>query len=86
VPIIAVAEDRGRRPQRRQEDEMNEQVDRNAETDRLLLGIDDELTALDALETADQVQVYDRVHTTLADALARTADTGVPPAPGDPGA
>ncbi len=59
---------------------------RSAETDRLLDGVEDDLNSLDQLETADQVVVFDRVHSTLAEALARTADTGAPPAPGQPGA
>jgi hypothetical protein len=45
---------------------------------------------LDQLATEDQVAVYDRMHSTLAEALARTADTGAAPLPGpvagDPGA
>jgi hypothetical protein len=57
-----------------------------AETDRLLKGVEDDLDTLDQLVTADQVPVYDRMHSTLADALARTADTGGPPAPGETGA
>jgi hypothetical protein len=32
------------------------------------------------------VAVYDRAHTALTEALARTADTGGPPIPGQPGA
>ena len=58
----------------------------SADTDRLLQGVEDDLNSLDQLETADQVAVFDRAHSTLAEALARTADTGVPPAPGQPGA
>ena len=57
-----------------------------AETDRLLQGVQDDLESLDQLVAADQVPVYDRVHATLAEALARTADTGDPPAPGETGA
>jgi hypothetical protein len=76
------------------EDEMNEPANggivvpgggQGAETDRQLGGIEDELSTLDALGTNDQVAVYDRMHSSLADALARTADTGAPP-PGEPGA
>jgi hypothetical protein len=59
---------------------------RPAETDRLLKGVEDDLDTLDQLVTADQVPVYDGMHSTLADALARTADTGGPPAPGETGA
>ena len=58
----------------------------SAETDRLLHGVEDDLNSLDQLETADQVVVFDRVHSNLAEALARTADTGAPPPPGQPGA
>jgi hypothetical protein len=57
-----------------------------AETDRLLIGVEDDLDTVDQLLTADQVPVYDRMHSTLAEALARTADTGGPPVPGEPGA
>jgi hypothetical protein len=46
---------------------------------RLLQGIDDDLQLLDGLSTQQQPPVYDRLNTALADALARTADTGVPP-------
>jgi len=56
----------------------------SAETDRLLEGVQDDLSALDGLEIPDQVKVYDRMHSTLAEALARTADNGGPPAPGEP--
>lgn len=56
------------------------------DTDELLEGVEDDLDLLDSVHTADQVPIFDRMHTTLADALARTADTGGPPAPGDPGA
>ena len=62
----------------------------SADTDGLLHGVEDELNSLDQLETADQVVVFDRVHAALAEALARTADTGTSPfpgpAPGQPGA
>jgi hypothetical protein len=54
--------------------------------DRLLAGVEAAIDRLDQLETADQVAVYDQAHTALADALARTADTGGPPIPGQPGA
>jgi hypothetical protein len=59
-----------------------------AGTDRLLQDVDDDLGALDQLVTADQVPVYDRMHSALAEALARTADTGASPgpAPGERGA
>jgi len=59
---------------------------RAGDTDRQLQGVESDLDLLDELGTGDQVPVYDRMHTTLADALARTADTGVPPAPGQSGA
>ncbi len=52
-----------------------------AETDRLLRGVQDDVQLLNELDSTDQVPVYDRIHTALADALARTADTGVPPDP-----
>jgi len=54
--------------------------------ERLLAGVEAAIDRLDQLETADQVAVYDQAHTALADALARTADTGGPPIPGQPGA
>jgi hypothetical protein len=57
-----------------------------AETDRLLNNVEDDLDTLDQLVTVDQVPIYDRMHSTLAEALARTADTGAPPLPGEPGA
>ncbi len=58
----------------------------SAETHLLLHGVEDDLNSLDQLETAEQVAVFDRVHSALAEALARTADTGAPPPPGQPGA
>lgn len=58
----------------------------SADTDRLLRGVDDDIARLDHLDSGDQVAVYDRVHTALADALARTTDNGGPPGPGHPGA
>ena len=59
---------------------------RPAETDRLLNGVENDLDTLDQLVAADQVPVYDRMHSTLAEALARTADNGAPPLPGESGA
>ena len=56
------------------------------DTEGLLQGVESDLDLLDGLGAGDQVPVYDRMHTTLADALARTADIGVPPAPGQSGA
>lgn len=56
------------------------------EADGLLSGVEDELQSLDQRSAQEQVAVFDRIHTTLADALARTADTGGPPAGGQPGA
>jgi hypothetical protein len=57
-----------------------------AETERLLAGVQADLTSVDDKSTQDQVPVFDRMHTALADALARTADTGGPPAGGHQGA
>ena len=54
--------------------------------ERLLAGVEAAIDRLDQLEIADQVAVYDRAHTALTEALARTADTGGPPIPGQPGA
>ena len=54
--------------------------------ERLLAGVEADLDRLDQLDTADQVAVYDQAHSALAEALARTADTGGPPIPGQPGA
>jgi len=56
------------------------------DTDQLLRGVEQELDELAGLSTEQQVPAFDRMHTALADALARTADTGGPPAPGEPGA
>ena len=56
------------------------------DTDRLLRGVEDDVTLLDELSTPDQVPVYDRVHTALADTLARTADTEGQLGPGLTGA
>ena len=55
-----------------------------AATQRLLHGVHDDLQMLDGLTTDEQVPVFERMHTSLADALARTADTAPPP--GHPGA
>jgi len=52
---------------------------RPADADQLLAGVDADLRLLDGLSTAEQPPVYDRLHSALADALARTADTGMPP-------
>ncbi len=54
-----------------------------ADADRLLQGVHADLELLDELGTQEQVPVFDRLHTALADALARTADTG-PAFPGSP--
>ena len=59
---------------------------RTSETERLLAGVEDDLESVDEKSTQEQVPVFDRIHTTLADALARTADTGGSPAGGQPGA
>lgn len=53
-----------------------------ADSERLLHGVEIDLESLDELDTTDQVPVYDRLHTALADALARTADTGASPQQG----
>lgn len=60
--------------------------DPGADTDRTLRGVQDDLVVVDGLSTDEQVPVFERMHTALADALARTADTAPPPAPGPPGA
>ncbi len=52
-----------------------------ADSERLLQGIERDLELMDELAPQDQVPVFDRLHTTLADALARTADTGSPSVP-----
>jgi hypothetical protein len=61
-------------------------VPRPADSERLLQGVEQDLELLDELDTREQVPVFDRLHTSLADALAKTADTGAPltsgPAPG----
>ena len=57
-----------------------------AETDRLLSGVQDDLHLLADLPVDEQVPVFERMHTALADALARTADNAPPPLPGQPGA
>lgn len=51
-------------------------VPAGADSERLLTGVETDLELLDELDTTDQVPVFDRLHTALADALARTADTG----------
>ncbi|MEP6561739.1 MAG: hypothetical protein ABJD68_11805 [Nakamurella sp.] len=60
----------------------NQQV----EPERLLAGVEAAIARLDELDAADQVAVYDQANTALAEALARTADTGGPPNAGRPGA
>jgi hypothetical protein len=60
--------------------------DQPVDPERLLTGVEAAIDRLDQLETADQVAVYDQAHSALAEALARTADTGGPPIPGQPGA
>jgi hypothetical protein len=57
-----------------------------AETDRLLAGVQDDLHLLDDLPADDQVPLFERMHTSLAEALARTADTAPPAQPGRAGA
>ena len=57
-----------------------------AETDRLLAGVQDDLQLLPDLPMDEQVPVFERMHTALADALARTADNAPPPPPGRTGA
>lgn len=56
------------------------------DTDRLLRGVEEQLDQVDGMGKQDQVAAFDRMHTALADALARTADTGGAPPPGQPGA
>ena len=62
------------------------QVDQGSDADQLLRGVEQDLDAARRPEHRQQVPAFDRMHTALADALARTADTGGPPAPGEPGA
>jgi hypothetical protein len=57
-----------------------------ADTDELLQGVENQLEQLNGTSPQEQVLVFDRMHTALADALARTADTGGPPPPGESGA
>lgn len=61
-----------------------------AQVDGLLEQAQAELAGLDHLTTHEQVAGYERIHDSLAQALARTADaTGQPggrPVPGRPGA
>lgn len=59
---------------------------RGTETDRMLAAVEADLESVDEKSTQDQVSVFDRIHTALADALARTADTGGSPAAGQQGA
>jgi hypothetical protein len=56
------------------------------DTERLLTTVEGDLASVDDLSTQDQVPVFDAIHTALADALARTADTGGSPAGGHQGA
>ena len=56
------------------------------ETDGLLTGVEADLASVDGKSSQEQVPVFDRIHTALADALARTADTGGSPAGGPQGA
>ena len=56
------------------------------ETERLLAGVEGDLASVEDKSTQEQVPVFDRIHTALADALARTADTGGSPAGGHQGA
>lgn len=56
------------------------------DTDALLGGVEHELATLDELTITEQVPVFDRMHSALAESLARTADTGGQPVPGGPGA
>ena len=55
---------------------------RGAETEGLLAGVEGDLASVDGKSSKDQVPVFDRIHTALADALARTADTGESPGGG----
>ncbi len=63
-------------------------VPAQADSERLLHGVQQDLALLDQVNTREQVPVFDRLHTALADALARTADTAGPAGPlqGRPGA
>lgn len=56
------------------------------EAERLLAGVERDLASVDEKNTQEQVPVFDRIHTALADALARTADTGGSPSGGPQGA
>ena len=60
--------------------------DQGSDADQLLRGVEQDLDQLAGLSTEQQVPAFDRMHTALADALARTADTGGPSAPGEAGA
>ncbi len=59
---------------------------KGVETERLLAGVEGDLALVDGKNPQEQVPVFDRIHTALADALARTADTGGSPAGGHQGA
>ena len=58
----------------------------SSDAERLLAGVEADLASVDNKGTQDQVPVFDRIHTALADALARTADTGGSPPGGHQGA
>ncbi len=58
----------------------------SSESGVLLAGVEDDLATVDEKNTQEQVPVFDRIQTALADALARTADTGGSPAGGPQGA
>lgn len=57
-----------------------------ADTDRLLTGVEQQLGQLEGKSLQEQVPAFDRMHAAMADALARTTDTGGAPATGEPGA
>lgn len=60
----------------------------DAQVDALLAGAEADLAELDRLTTHDQVAGYDRIHDSLVQALARTAEapgsSGGRPVPGRP--
>ena len=58
----------------------------SSETEGLLTRVESDLASVDDKSTQEQVPVFDRIHTALADAIARTADTGGSPAGGHQGA
>lgn len=59
---------------------------RPVDTGQLLAGVEEAMDGVDQLSPAEQVAVFDKAHSSLAEALARTADTGGPPPAGHPGA